>query len=187
MNEERSNPWRTLSSRVAYENQWIRLRHHDVIRPDGRPGIYGVVHFKNKAVGVLPLDAEGNTYLVGPFRFTIGQYSWELPEGGCPEEEDPLAAAKRELREETGLEARRWELLGKAHLSNSVSDEEAILYLATDLSQGDPSPDGTEILQLRKVPFGEALRMVLAGEITDAMTIMAILLWERSGKGRKDG
>jgi 8-oxo-dGTP pyrophosphatase MutT (NUDIX family) len=134
-----------------------------------------VTHFKNRAIGVLPIDDEGCTYLVGQYRYTLNQYSWEIPEGGCPIEEDPLVAAQRELKEETGLTARHLQLLGRTHLSNSVTDEEALYYLATGLSQGSAEPEGTEKLRLRRVPFAEALRMALAGEITDALSVVTLL------------
>jgi 8-oxo-dGTP pyrophosphatase MutT (NUDIX family) len=172
---EYANPWQTLERRAVYDNPWITVQHDEVRRPDGAPGIYGVVHFKNRAIGVLPIDEEGYTYLVGQYRYTLDEYSWEIPEGGCPVGEDPLQAAQRELKEETGLSARQWQLLGRAHLSNSVSDEEALYYLATELVPGDAEPEGTEKLQLRRVPFAEALRMALAGEITDALSVLALL------------
>jgi ADP-ribose pyrophosphatase len=123
---------------------------------------------------VLPIDAEGNTYLVGQYRYTLNQYSWEIPEGGGPHDEPPLDAAKRELVEETGLVAAHWEELGRAHLSNSVSDEIAIMYLATELTMTEARPEGTEKLEVKKVPFAEALNMVARGEITDAMAVIAI-------------
>jgi 8-oxo-dGTP pyrophosphatase MutT (NUDIX family) len=173
MNQQ-ANPWRTKGSRVVYDNPWINVREDSVVRPDGKDGIYGVVHFKSKAIGVLPIDAEGNTYLVGQYRYTLNQYSWEIPEGGGPHDEPPLDAAKRELVEETGLVAARWEELGRAHLSNSVSDEIAIMYLATELTMTEARPEGTEKLEVKKVPFAEALNMVARGEITDAMAVIAI-------------
>jgi 8-oxo-dGTP pyrophosphatase MutT (NUDIX family) len=150
------------------------VREDRVLRPDGTPGIYGVVQFKNRAVGVLAYE-EGDIYLVGQFRYTLNQYSWEIPEGGCPEDEDPLDAAKRELQEETGFTASNWELLGTSHLSNSVSDELALWYLATDLTPGERKPEGTEELEVRRLRVDEALRMVLSGDITDAISMMAIL------------
>lgn len=153
------------------------MRHDDVLRPDGEPGIYGVVHFKNKAIGVLPIDEEGYTWLVGQYRYTLDLYSWEIPEGGCPMDEEPLAAAQRELLEETGLRAAHWELLGHAHLSNSVSDEAASYYLARGLTQHAAQPEGTEKLLVRRVPFAEALRLVQVGEITDALSVIAILAY----------
>ncbi len=175
MSDKFSNPWRTVDSHVVYENPWIRVRHEDVIRPDGQPGIYGVVHYRNLAIGVLPIDDESLTYLVGQFRYPLNMYSWEIPEGGCPEGETPLETAQRELLEETGLVAAEWKELGRAHLSNSVSDELAIYYLATGLTQREAQPEGTEKLELMRVPFAEALRMVLAGEITDSLSVMTIL------------
>jgi len=178
--EEQINPWRTLRSRLVYDNPWIMVREDEVLRPDGRPGIYGVVQYKNIAVGILPVDGQ-DVYLVGQYRYTLGRYSWEIPEGGCPFGEDPLAAAKRELREETGLEAAKWRLAGEAHLSNSVSDERALWFIATGLSLGESRPEGTERLQVRRVPFAEALRMAFAGEITDALSLLAIMRFQLEG------
>jgi 8-oxo-dGTP pyrophosphatase MutT (NUDIX family) len=178
------NPWKTTDTRVVYDNAWIAVREDQVIRPDGNPGIYGVVQYKNKAIGVLPIDAEGNIYLVGQFRYALGLFSWEIPEGGCPENEDPLEAAQRELLEETGLKAANWQELGRSHLSNSVSDELAIYYLATGLQQGAANPDGTEELTLKHVPFAEAVAMVGRGEITDSLSMLAIMHYAlmRNGK-----
>ena len=174
MTDKYANPWKTLSTRVVYENPWIRIREDQVIQPDGQPGIYGVVEYHG-CVGVLPIDAAGNVHLVGQFRYVLKQYSWELPEGGCHVGEDPEVAARRELREELGLTAGKLELLGRSHLSNSVSDEEAFYYLATDLVQGEAEPEATEQLERHIVPFDEALRMVLASEITDSLSQIAIL------------
>ncbi len=169
-----ANPWQTHESRIVYDNPWIRVCEDQVTRPDGQPGIYGVVHFKGLAIGVLPVDDEGCTYLVGQYRYVLNQYSWEIPEGGCPEGEAPLEAAARELLEETGLRAAHYELLGRSHLSNSATDEESLFYLATGLTQGVAQPEGTEQLQVRRVPFTEALAMVQRGDITDAISVMAI-------------
>jgi 8-oxo-dGTP pyrophosphatase MutT (NUDIX family) len=169
------NPWTRRSRRVAYENPWIIVQHDEVVRPDGQPGIYGVVHYKNRAIGIIARDEQKRIVLVGQYRYPLDLYSWEIPEGGGPLAEDPLGAAQRELREETGLSAQRWSVLGKAHLSNSVSDEEAIYYLAEGLSQGQAEPEGTEQLALRWVDFAQALRMVHAGEITDALSVIALL------------
>ena len=171
--EDFENPWQTVSTRVVYDNPWIRVREDEVVRPDGRPGIYGVVHFKNVAVGVLAVE-EGTLYLVGQHRYPLGLYSWEIPEGGCPEGEEPLRAAQRELEEETGLRARLWTRMGEAHLSNSVSDELAVWFLAEGLTQGERRPEGTEKLVVRRVSFDEAARMLDAGEITDALSMLAI-------------
>src|SRR5918912_2381778 len=172
--DEKTNPWLTLHSKQVYDNAWISVREDAVIRPGGEQGIYGVVHFKNIAIGILAVE-DDFIYLVGQYRYPLDQYSWEIPEGGCAEGEDPLAAAQRELEEETGLRAADWEKMGEAHLSNSVSDELAIWYLATGLTQGEHSPEGTEELVVRRIPFNEALEMALAGKITDALSLLAIL------------
>ena len=174
---ETINPWRTLASRQVYDNAWINVREDSVIRPDGEQGIYGVVHFKNIAVGILAVE-DDSIYLVGQYRYTLEQYSWEIPEGGCPEGEDPLDAAKRELAEETGLRAENWEKMGTAHLSNSSSDELAIWFLATGLKQGEHNPEGTERLTIRRIAFNEALEMVFKGEITDALSQLAIMQYQ---------
>lgn len=171
--EEFENPWGKVSTRVVYDNPWILVREDQVVRPDGRPGIYGVVHFKNVAVGILPVEA-GELYLVGQYRYTLERYSWEIPEGGCAAGEDPLRAARRELEEETGLRAERWTKMGEAHLSNSVSDELAVWFLAQGLEQGERRPEGTEKLSVRRVGLKKALEMVNSGEITDALSILAI-------------
>jgi 8-oxo-dGTP pyrophosphatase MutT (NUDIX family) len=167
--------WRRLSRRVAYENPWLTVWHDEVTRPDGEAGVYGVMHYANLAVGVVAIDAEDRVVLVGQHRYTIGDYSWEIPEGGVPPDEDPQAGAARELREETGLVAGTWQELVRLHLSNSISDEAAVLFLATDLTPGPASPDGTEDLAVRWVPFDDALAMALDGRITDAMSVAALL------------
>ena len=169
-----TNPWKVLSTEVIYDNPWMRVREDQVVRPDGLPGIYGTVHYKNLAVGVLAVDSNGWIHLVGQYRYPLGIYSWEIPEGGCPEGEEPLVAARRELLEETGAAAREWKYLGRAFLSNCIADELAMWYLATDLTEGTAQPEGTEVLSQRKVPFEEALAMVERGEITDALTILAL-------------
>ncbi len=169
------NPWTTLDSRHVYENPWIDVREDQVVRPDGRLGIYGVVHFKNKAIGVLPVEDDGHVWLVGQYRYPLGHYSWEIPEGGCPEGEDPRECAVRELREETGLVASHLEIIAVSHLSNSVSDEEAIIYRATGLIHGPSDPEGCERLQVRRVPFEEALAMLDRFEITDSLSAIALL------------
>lgn len=173
MADEEKSPWQTVASKVVYDNPWIKVREDTVIRPDGEPGIYGVVHYKNTAIGILAVEGD-DIYLVGQYRYTLEQYSWEIPEGGCAEGEEYLAAAKRELEEETGLQARCWTKLGEAHLSNSVSDELAVWYLATELIQGVQRPEGTEQLIIRRLPFTEALQMSQTGKITDAMSLIAI-------------
>ena len=169
-----NGPWTRRSRRVAYANPWLTVWHDDVVRPDGQPGIYGVVHFENVAAGVVAIDDEDRVALVGQHRYTLDAYSWEIPEGGVPEGEDPLAGAQRELREETGVDAAEWRELARVHLSNSVSDEVAYLYLATGLRHGEATPDGTEALEVRWVPFDEVLAMTADGRITDAMSVLAI-------------
>ncbi|TAE29005.1 MAG: NUDIX hydrolase [Cytophagales bacterium] len=170
------NPWQTHTSAVAYENNWLTIRHEEVTTPANTPGIYGVVSFKNKAVGVVPIDADGNTYLVGQYRYPLNEYSWEIPEGGSPLGTDPLDSAKRELKEETGLEARKWTKIARIHTSNSATDEEGFIYVAEDLIQGEHEPEETEDLQLLKLPLAEAVQMVMRSEITDAISMTALLM-----------
>ena len=175
MKNQNLNPWKTLSSEKIYENPWISLTEHQVINPGGGRGIYGEVHFKNLAIGIIPLDDENNTWLVGQYRFPLKQYSWEIPEGGGLLENDPLLSAKRELLEETGIIADEWIEIQKIHLSNSVSDELGIIYLAKKLRFGESSPEESEDLIVRKVPFETAYQMVLNSEITDSLSVAAIL------------
>jgi 8-oxo-dGTP pyrophosphatase MutT (NUDIX family) len=173
MNPE-SNPWKVVAEKKIYDNPWIQLTEFDVINPGGGNGIYGKVHFKNTAIGIVVLDEEMNTWLVGQFRFTVDQYSWEIPEGGGLIGVDPLEGAKRELLEETGLVAENWQQLFKMHLSNSVSDELAVVYLATQLTQKTAEPEETEQLQIKKLPFEQVYEMVEKELITDSMTIAAV-------------
>jgi 8-oxo-dGTP pyrophosphatase MutT (NUDIX family) len=174
MDETTASPWRRLGRRKVYDNPWITVWHDDVIRPDGEPGIYGVVHYANQAVGVVPIDADDRVVLVGQYRYTMEAYSWEIPEGGSPLGEEPLDGARRELREETGYVAADWRQLGRLHLSNSISDEIATLFVATGLTPGDARPDGTEDLRMRHVAFDDVVAMIVDGRITDAMTVAAI-------------
>ena len=171
-----ANRWSTLSGEEKYDNKWIRVTEYQVINPAGKPGIYGKVHFKNKAIGIIPLDHERNTWLVGQHRYTLNEWSWEIPEGGGPEEIDVLTSAKRELQEETGLTAKKWKLVQRTHLSNSVSDEEGFIFLAEDLTEGVKAPEDTEAdMKVWKLPFSEVTKMVLEGEITDSLSVMGIL------------
>ncbi len=143
--------------------------------PAGNDGIYGVVSFKNIAVGIIPIDDDGNTYLVGQYRYPLDEYSWEIPEGGCPQEEEPLACAKRELLEETGIVAKDWTEFLKVHTSNSVCDEVGYVYIARDLEFREAQPEETEDLVVRKLPFNEAFEMAMNNEITDAISVSALL------------
>ena len=172
---EANNPWTILSEAEKYDNPWIKITQYDVLNPSGSKGIYGTVHFKNHAIGVVPLDEEMNTYLVGQYRFPLNRYSWEIPEGGCPLNEEKLEAAQRELLEETGLKAKHWLRILDVHLSNSVSDEAGTIYVATGLSQHEAVPEETEQLVIKKLPFDEAFDMVKRGEITDSLSVSAIL------------
>ena len=176
-NLENSNPWKKISSEVKYENPWISLTEYKVVTPAGTNGIYGKVHFKNIAIGVIAIDSDENTYLVGQYRFPLDLYSWEIPEGGCPEGTDWLAAAKRELKEETGFEAGKWTEILQMHVSNSVSDELAVVYVAQDLMAGKAEPEDTEDLKIIKMPFKQAVDWVMQGKITDSISVAAILKW----------
>ena len=173
----KDNPWKKMSAQVKYDNPWISLTEYQVITPAGTEGIYGKVHFKNIAVGVIAIDSENNTYLVGQYRFPLDLYSWEIPEGGCPEGTDWLEAAKRELKEETGFVAANWTEILQMHVSNSVSDEFAVVYVAQQLIAGQSAPEETEDLQIIKMPFNQAVQWVMEGKITDSISVAAILKW----------
>jgi 8-oxo-dGDP phosphatase len=170
----RVGPWTRHARRIAYDNAWITIWHDDVARPDGSPGIYGVVHFANLAVGAVVLDADERVLLVGQHRYTLDAYSWEIPEGGVPAGESPLDGARREVREETGVEADGWREIVRFHLSNSISDEAGVIFAARATSHGTASPEPSEELAVRWTPFTEALAMTADGRITDAMTIMGL-------------
>jgi len=183
----RRGPWSIVASREEYDNRWIRVIHHDVVTPSGTAGIYGTIHFKSRAIGIVPVDAERHTFLVGQHRFPLDEYSWEIPEGGGAFDVDFVESARRELAEETGLRARRWQTLVECDLSNSVSDERAIAYLAWDLEQGVAAPEPTEELTVRRIALTEAFRMVEAGEIRDALSVVALQAVELLAlKGRLD-
>jgi 8-oxo-dGTP pyrophosphatase MutT (NUDIX family) len=180
--DETKNPWQTLSKEVVYDNPWIEISHREVINPKGGKGIYGVVSFKNLAIGVVPVDEDLNTYLVGQYRYTLNQYSWEIPEGGGPMGEDPLDTAKRELLEETGLIADTWSLITSIHTSNSVTDEFGHIFLAQNLHQAEADPEETEELMVKKLPLKEAIGLVEKGIITDSLSIAGLLMAGRKLK-----
>lgn len=175
MIQESKNPWKIIHSTKVYDNNWISVTEHQVINPSAGKGIYGIVHFKNYAIGIVAIDVHQNIYLVGQYRLPLMQYSWEIPEGGGKLDTNPLDSAKRELLEETGLIAQQWEEILRMHLSNSVSNELSIIYLATGLQQFTPEPEETEQLQVKKISFNEAYEMVIKGVITDAISVAAIL------------
>lgn len=168
--------WTELSRREVYDNPWIRVTESQVLNPNGGEGIYGVVHFKNLAIGVIALDDQNHTWLVGQDRFPFdGKYTWEIVEGGGPVEVDPVESAKRELLEEVGLKAEKWELIQEMDLSNSATTERALIYLATGISHHEAQPDETEQLQVRRLPLEDAFQMVLQGEIVDSLSVAGLL------------
>lgn len=173
--EDPQNPWTILHSTPKYDNPWIQVTEHQVLTPAGNPGIYGTVHCKRFAAGIIPLDPQGYTWLVGQYRFPLRQYSWEIPEGGGSLQDDPLTIAQRELQEETGLTAHRWTKILDLALSNCIMDEIGAIFLAQDLQQGQANPDETEVLEIKHLPFSEALQWVEQGIITDAMSVAGIL------------
>jgi 8-oxo-dGTP pyrophosphatase MutT (NUDIX family) len=178
------NDWQTLDSTVVYDNPWIRVEHRNVINPGGNSGIYGLVHFKNIAIGIVPVDDDGNTWLVGQFRYTLNEYSWEIPEGGGKIGLSELESARRELHEETGISAEKWSILGRIHTSNSVTDERGVIFLAEKLTFGQPQPEDSENLKIKKLPLAEAVEMVLRGEITDSLAVAGLLLAEKKRTNR---
>lgn len=171
----RDNPWTTLSVRKVYGNPWLELWEERCLDPAGKPALYGKVSFRSKAVGIIPLDREEHTWLVGQHRYCLGHYSWEIPMGGSPHPAPVLESARRELREETGLTARRWEQILFVHTSNSVTDEEGYVFIAEDLEQGAPEPESTEDISVQRLPVREAIRMAMDGRITDALSVAGLL------------
>ena len=180
MSEEIKNPWKTLSGEVKYDNRWINVTEYQVINPAGGNGIYSKIHFKNKGIGIIPVDEEGYTWLVGQYRYTLNEFHWEIPEGGGPLDEFPLLAAQRELKEETGISAKKWTSLLRMNPSNSVSDEECIIYLAEDLEFGESLLEATEAdLKVKRLPLTEAIEMVMRGHIRDSMSMIGLLMLAR--------
>ena len=170
-----NSPWKTLSTKGVYDNPWIRVEEHEVINPGGGRNVYGKVCFKNVAVAIAAIDDDQHLYLVGQYRYPLQKYSWELPMGGAPLSEAPIDAAKRELKEETGLTAERWTEIMKLDISNSITDETGVVFVARGLEHGEPDFDETEDLVIRREPFEKAVQMVQRGEITDAVSAAAIL------------
>ncbi|NRB39980.1 MAG: NUDIX hydrolase [Pseudomonadales bacterium] len=168
-------PWRRLTSECRYENPWIQVFHEDVLTPASTPGIYGRVHFKGTAIGIVPIDDEGYTYLVGQYRYTLDEYSWEIPMGGCPAGEQPINAAKRELQEETGFTADHWQEIQTLHTSNSITDEKGLVFLAKGLTAGEMALEDSEDITVKRLPLKEAVLWVLDGKITDAISVAALL------------
>ena len=178
--DEIKNPWTTLSEEIKYDNRWITVTEYQVINPGGGRGIYGKVHFKNKAIGVIPVDENMNTWLVGQYRYTLNEWSWEIPEGGGPMDQSPLESAKRELQEETGITAKRWTQIMRLHTSNSVTDEEGFIFLAEDLTLGKNALEESEAdLKVMKLPLHEAVQMAIESKITDSMSVMGLLMVAR--------
>lgn len=173
--ESEENPWKILESETKLKTPWVEVTLHKVLNPAGKEGVYGVTSFKNLAIGILPIDEEENTYLVGQFRFPMDKYSWEIPEGGGPLHLPPLESAQRELKEETGIEADNWELIQQMELSNSATDEVAFIYLATGLHYGESAPEENEQIKVIKIPFAELYERVKSAEITDSLTVAAVL------------
>lgn len=172
---KRDNPWKTLSVKDIYDNPWLHVAEHQVINPSGNPGIYGLVKFKNCAVGIIPVDDDGYTWIVGQYRYALDVYSWEIPMGGVPVGTDMLAGARRELREETGLTAANWREILTVNISNSVTDETGIVFVAEGLTAGDTEFEDTEQLEIRRLPFDQLVDMAMAGEITDGLSVTGIL------------
>lgn len=188
MTQSRRGPWTILAERLGYENPWMTVREFDVLRPDGQPGLYGVVEPKNAAIGILPVFDNGDTVLVGQYRFALDAWSWELPEGGGPDGVSPLESAQRELEEETGLQAAHWCELSEFDVSNSITNERAYSFIAWGLSAGAPDREGAEAdMQMRCLPLREAYEMAMSGAIRDGFTlIMLLTAVEKARRGALD-
>lgn len=172
---KRDNPWKTLNSKIVHDTPWVKISHHEVINPGGKPGEYSITHFKNTAIGIIALDNDYNTWIVGQFRYPINLYSWEIPEGGGKLTIPPLDSAKRELLEETGIKAEKWTKILEIHLSNSATDEFGVIYVAQNLTFHEPEPEEDEDLEIVKIPFTELFELVMNGKITDSLTIAGVM------------
>lgn len=172
---EAPNPWVTKLSQSIYENLWIQLIESQVVNPAGKDGIYGVVHFKTKAIAIIPLDEQYYTWIVGQYRYPLDSYEWEIVEGGCHADSTPLETAQRELHEEVGLKAEQYQMILEMQLSNSTTDEVSYTYIAKGLSYIGEAPEEDERLAIRKVPFEEVYQMVLRGEIRDSLSVASVL------------
>jgi ADP-ribose pyrophosphatase len=172
---ETKNPWKTLKTTEVYDNPWIHIDEHNVINPSGNPGIYGTIHFKNLACGIIPLDDDDTTWIVGQYRYALDRYSWEIPMGGVAVGTDPLTGAQRELKEETGLTAAQWKKILDVDLSNSVTDETGVVFVAEGLTHGEPDFEETEQIEIRELPFDDLVRMVIDGQISDLLSVAGIL------------
>jgi ADP-ribose pyrophosphatase len=172
---ETKNSWKTLKTTEVYDNPWIHIDEHNVINPSGNPGIYGTIHFKNLACGIIPLDDDETTWIVGQYRYALDRYSWEIPMGGVAVGTDPLTGAQRELKEETGLTAAQWKKILEVDLSNSVTDETGVVFVAEGLTHGEPDCEETEQIEIRELPFDDLVRMVIDGQISDLLSVAGIL------------
>lgn len=185
MEQKQLGPWHRLSRELRYDNRWIRVWHDEVITPGGTEGIYGVVHFKSRAVGIVPVDDEGYTWLVRQFRYTLGQALWEIPMGGCSLDEAPADCARRELVEEVGLRAGRLDELMRLHLSKSVTDEEGVVFVARELTIAATDLESSEAdLECCRLPLAEAVQWAVDGRITDVVSVAALLKVERMLNGQ---
>lgn len=176
--EKNKNPWKTLNSKQIYESPWISLQVDEVINPAGKPSTYSITKFKKLAIGVIPIDKDGNTYLVGQWRYPFNKYTWEIPEGGGSFEVEPVESAKRELLEETGITATNWEKILEMDMSNYATNEVAHIFVATNLSFQPPQPDEDEEIEVKKVPIEKVFEMVMKGELTDSLTVAGIMKWK---------
>lgn len=169
------NPWVIKSQDVKYENNWIRVWEYEVVTPANKDGIYGVVETKQRGNAIIPMDVEGNTWLVGEYNFVLNDYKWNIPQGGTPlGEKTPLEAAREELQQETGITAEKWTKIMDLHPDYGILRSEVNVFLARDLSFGE-ADYSTEQLKVHKLPFKDVVTMVRLGEITSGIAVSAIL------------